>query len=105
PDLLEPVVAGGTLVQLTAASVDGRQGPRARRCAAALLDGGLAHLLASDAHAPSIREVGLSSAARAVGDDALARWLTVGVPGAIVEGGAVPPRPERGRSRRLVRRR
>ena len=62
PELLEPIVAGGTLVQLTAASVDGRLGPARRRCARALLDRGLAHLVASDAHAPEIRAIGLRAA-------------------------------------------
>ena len=33
PTLLEPLVAAGTLVQLTAAAVDGRLGRRARDCA------------------------------------------------------------------------
>jgi protein-tyrosine phosphatase len=100
PDLLEPIVAGGTLVQLTTASVDGRMGKRARSCAAALLDAGLAHLLASDAHAPSVRAIGMSAAAEAIGDEPLARWLTVGVPSAILENETVPPRPRRARPRR-----
>ena len=107
PELLERLVAGGALVQLTAASVDGRLGPRARKTSELLLERGLAHLIASDAHEASIREVGMSSAAAAVGDDALARYLTLDVPGAIVAGGALPERPEprkrrgrlRGRSR------
>jgi protein-tyrosine phosphatase len=97
PQLLEPVVAGGTLVQLTAASIDGRQGLRAKQCAATLLDGRLAHLIASDAHTPRIREIGMAAAARELRDEALARWLTTGVPGAIVAGTEIPPRPERPR--------
>ncbi|HZT17661.1 MAG TPA: CpsB/CapC family capsule biosynthesis tyrosine phosphatase [Gaiellaceae bacterium] len=101
PQLLEPVVGGGTLVQLTAASVDGRLGRRIRRCVAELLDRGLAHLIASDAHAPSIRAIGMSAAAAAVGDDALARWLTVEVPRAIVDATPLPPRPPRSKRRRL----
>jgi protein-tyrosine phosphatase len=99
PELLEPVVAQGLLVQLTAASVDGRVGRRAQTCSFALLERGLAHLIASDAHAPSVREIGLSAAAAAIDDDALAHWLTVAVPRAIVEGGALPPRPEPRRRR------
>ena len=59
-----------------------------------LLERGLAHLIASDAHTASVRAVGLRGAAAAVGDEALARWLTVEVPGAIVDGGDVPRRPE-----------
>jgi protein-tyrosine phosphatase len=102
PDLLEALVAAGTLVQLTASSLDGRGGRRARACAMTLLERGLAHLVASDAHEASIREVGLSSAVRAVGDE-LGRWLTVDVPHAIVDGHAIPPRPTRlSTSRRLL---
>jgi protein-tyrosine phosphatase len=105
PDLLERLVAGGTLVQLTAASIDGRTGRRARSCAATLLDRNLAHLLASDAHAPGVRAVGMSAAAEALGDEALARWLTVEVPGAIVEDQPLPPRPRSVRQRRRFLRR
>ena len=64
------------LVQLTAASVDGRLGRAPRETSFAMLDLGLAHLLASDAHAPSIRAIGLSAAAESLGDPELARWLT-----------------------------
>jgi protein-tyrosine phosphatase len=100
PVLLAPIVAGGTLVQLTAASVDGRLGSRARSCATTLLDLNLAHLLASDAHAPSLRAIGMSAAVEALADDALARWLTVEVPGAILENEPLPPRPLAARPRR-----
>jgi protein-tyrosine phosphatase len=104
PELIEPLVAAGALVQLTAASVDGRLGSRARRTSMQLLERGLAHLIASDAHTAGVRAVGLSAAAAAVGDEALARWLTEAVPGAIVGGGEVPPRPEAdSRPRRRLR--
>jgi protein-tyrosine phosphatase len=66
PELLESIVAGGTLVQLTAGSVDGRLGRGARAGAAALLDRGLAHLLASDAHAPEVRAIGMAGAAERI---------------------------------------
>ena len=105
PELLEPIVAGGTLVQLTAASVDGRSGRRARSCAALLLERNLAHLLASDAHSATLREIGLSAAVAALGDDALAEWLTVGIPGAIVGDQPLPPRPRAARPRRRFFRR
>jgi len=93
-DLLEPLVRAGALVQLTAAAVDGRLGRRSQKAARQLIEQGHAHLIASDAHEPHIREVGMSSAAAAVGDEALARYLTVDVPAAIVAGRALPPRPE-----------
>jgi protein-tyrosine phosphatase len=98
PELLEAVVAGGTLVQLTAASVDGRLGRASRAAASRLLELGYAHLIASDAHAPTVRAIGMRAAAGAVGDEALARWLTDGVPRAIVEDAAVPERPAPARS-------
>jgi protein-tyrosine phosphatase len=106
PERLDRLVAGGVLVQLTAASVDGRLGGRTRTAARALLDREAAHLIASDAHSPAVRGIGMSDAARALGDDALARWLTVDVPAAIVEGVALPARPprQRGIFRRIRRR-
>jgi protein-tyrosine phosphatase len=93
PELLEGPVAAGALVQLTAASVDGRLGRASRTTSERLLDAGHAHLIASDAHAPSIRAIGMSAAARALGDEALARWLTDALPRAIVEDTPLPERP------------
>ncbi len=95
PERLERLVEMGTLIQLTAASVDGRLGPRAQKTALRLLELELAHLLASDAHAPTVRQVGMSAASRTIGDEALARWLTDEVPAAIVADGELPPRPKR----------
>lgn len=100
PALLAELVQAGVLVQLTAASVDGRGGRRAQKTASVLLDAGLAHLIASDAHAPSVREVGLSSAVAALGDPALATWLTTDVPAAIVAGEPAPARVAAAASRR-----
>jgi protein-tyrosine phosphatase len=103
PERLRPLVESGVLVQLTAASLDGRLGGAPRAAARRLIDGRLAHLLASDAHAPDVRSVGLAGAARAVGDAALARWLTYDVPAALLAGRDLPERPESPR-RRLLRR-
>jgi protein-tyrosine phosphatase len=93
PGRLQEFVGDGMLVQLTAASVDGRLGKRTRETSLTLLDLGIAHLLASDAHAPAIREIGLSAAAESIGDSALARWLTEDVPAAIVASAQPPDRP------------
>ena len=103
PGLLEPIVAGGTLIQLTATSLDGRGSSRAKACALTLLQRELAHLLASDAHEPSVRAIGLSAAARAAGGE-LGRWLTLDVPRAIVDDTPLPPRPKRSGARRLLER-
>ena len=105
PDRLRELVDAGALVQLTAASLDGRLGRRSRDAAHALLELELAHLVASDAHAPSLRAAGLASAAASLDDADLARWLTVDVPRAVVDGTALPERPAarqaRGWRRRL----
>jgi protein-tyrosine phosphatase len=93
PDRLGPVVEEGALVQVTAASLDGRLGRASRGAAFRLLELGLAHLVASDAHAPDLRAVGMTAAARAVRDVDLARWLTVDMPAAIVADEPLPARP------------
>jgi protein-tyrosine phosphatase len=103
PERLRPLVDSGVVVQLTAASLDGRLGGAPRTAAKRLLDSRLAHLLASDAHAPDVRSVGLSRAREAAGDDAVARWLTEDVPAALLAGDALPERPESPR-RGLLRR-
>ena len=99
PELLEPLVSTGTLVQVTAGSLDGRLGRRAQSSVAALLQRELVHLVASDGHAPSVRAIGMRAAADSLGDDALARWLTVEMPRAIVDDTPLPLRPESKRKR------
>jgi protein-tyrosine phosphatase len=105
PELLESIVGGGTLVQLTAASIDGRVGRNARACAFTLLERRLAHLIASDAHTAEVRAIGMQEAVALIGDPELASWLTDGVPRAILDGTRVPPRPESSRPRRRFFRR
>ena len=99
PDQLAQLVQGGVLVQVTAAAIDGRIGRRSQECARRLVERGTAHMLASDAHHASVREVGMTAAAKALGGGALAQWLTVDVPAAILADALVPERPEAGRSR------
>ena len=103
PEELRPLVDAGALVQITAASIDGRIGRSSRAAAVELLDRGLAHVLASDAHTPDVREGGLAGAVKAVGDPELARWLTLEVPMAILTDAPVPRRPE-AKKRRFRRR-
>jgi protein-tyrosine phosphatase len=76
-------------VQVTAASVDGRLGSEPRKCVQALLELGLVHVVASDAHVPALRQSGLAAAVEALGDAELARRLTVDNPRAIVAGSPV----------------
>jgi protein-tyrosine phosphatase len=107
PELLRPLADAGALIQITAASVDGRLGRQARGAARHLIDAGLVDLLASDAHSSGLRDVGMSQAANAVGDRALAHWLTTAVPAAIVGGEGIPERPtprRRSFRRRLLNR-
>jgi protein-tyrosine phosphatase len=89
------LVRAGALVQVTAASLDGRLGARTRKCAHRLVDAELVHMIASDAHSPGLREVGLSRACAALGDERLAHWLTEAVPAAIIENEPLPLRPPR----------
>jgi len=103
PERLRPLVDAGVLVQLTAASVDGRLGRASADASRTLLDAELAHLIASDAHEAAIRAVGMATAAEAVGDEALGHWLTRDVPAAILAGATPPPRPT-GQRRRGLRR-
>jgi protein-tyrosine phosphatase len=102
PGRLGEAVRLGALVQLTAASVDGRIGRSSQKAADRLLESGLAHVLASDAHTPQIREAGLADAAEAVGDDRLATFLTAEAPAAIVAGEPVPDPPRKARRRRYI---
>jgi protein-tyrosine phosphatase len=99
PRLLEDLVAAGAVVQVTAASLDGRLGRAAQSAARRLLDLRLAHVLASDAHGPGRRGAALADAVDAVRDEALARFLTVDAPAAILAGEplGLPPRSRRHR--------
>ena len=103
PERIEALVRAGALVQLTAASLDGRLGKRTREAARALLNLRCAHLVASDAHTPDVRGAGLADAVDTLGDGHLGEWLTAGVPGAIVAGTPLPPRPHERRPARRWR--
>jgi protein-tyrosine phosphatase len=94
PGRLAPLVAAGALVQLTAASIDGRLGRAVRNCSRRILDLELGHLVASDAHRArsSTRDIRLSAAVGELGDE-LGRWLATAVPAAIIAGKTPPPRP------------
>jgi protein-tyrosine phosphatase len=102
PERLGEAVQLGALLQLTAASIDGRIGRSSQKAAERLLELGLAHVLASDAHTPEIREAGLADAAEAVRDDRLAAFLTTEAPAAIVAGELVPDPPSKARRRRYI---
>jgi protein-tyrosine phosphatase len=100
PARLSPLVEAGTFVQLTAASLAGILGSRARATALELLDLGLAHLVAGDLHSPRavVNAAELTDALRS--DAALARWLSTDVPAALLRSEPPPPRPPRQRRRK-----
>src|SRR5205085_11114791 len=79
PERLRPLVDAGVLVQVTAASLDGRLGRGPEAAGRELIERGLAHMIASDAHTADVRQAGMAAAVKAVGDDALARWLAYDV--------------------------
>lgn len=99
PERLVPIVEAGALVQVTAASIDGRIGRRAQEAGLTLIDQGLGHMIASDAHHASVRAVGMTEAAEAVGDEELANWLVWDVPAAILGDTQIPPCPRGGGGR------
>ncbi len=103
PERLQLIVDAGALVQVTAASVDGRIGRRSEEAGLALVELGLVHLLASDAHHAAVREIGMTRAVKKIGGGELGRWLSEDVPGAIVRGEPLPPRPESRRRGRFGR--
>jgi protein-tyrosine phosphatase len=92
-EAIDPLLRAGALVQVTAASLDGRLGRSVQLAAEKLLDAGTVHVLATDAHSPDLRDVALGAAIDAVGDDELARFLTEDAPAAIVAGRRLPDRP------------
>jgi protein-tyrosine phosphatase len=96
PQRIAQLVESGALVQITAASLDGVRDRSAQATALRLLDLGLVHVIASDAHGPHISREGMSEAVRILGDPELSRYLTVDVPGAIIAGEPVPERPQVG---------
>jgi protein-tyrosine phosphatase len=97
PERLGDLVARGLLVQVTAASLASRDGrSRSRSAAMHLIEHGIAHVIASDAHsAQRFRPPNLSAGVEAVTglDPELARWMVVDAPLAILSGAPLPPRP------------
>jgi protein-tyrosine phosphatase len=93
PLIVERLVADGVLTSVTAGALRGRFGNTARRFAIALLEDGLAHNVASDAHDVDGRPPSLGPQIHRAGFGALAEWLTEDVPAAILAGSPIPPRP------------
>jgi protein-tyrosine phosphatase len=109
PSMLERLVGDGALVSITAGSLVGRFGGEVRRVALGLLEQGLVHNVASDAHDEARRPPGIAGELRQAGYGPLCEWLTQEVPAAILAGEQeIPPRPavvlKASRSRRWRRR-
>jgi protein-tyrosine phosphatase len=69
-DLIRRLVEAGAHIQITAASLTGNFGRRARQIVTQMIDAHLVHFVASDAHDLFYRPPGLAAAARALED----RW-------------------------------
>jgi protein-tyrosine phosphatase len=100
--MLGSLVRSGVLTSVTAGSLVGRFGRGVRRFALALVQDGLVHNVASDAHNLTGRPPGMAVELQRAGLDALADWLTRQVPAAILQGTQIPPEPPRPRQRRSV---
>lgn len=97
PDLVEDLVARGATIQITGANLQGAAGRRVQKRARTLLDRGLVHFLASDAHNLDRRPPGLSEAAATVArrwGEEVAALLTETNPRAVVEDRPLPPPEE-----------
>jgi protein-tyrosine phosphatase len=94
PARILELVELGALLQITAGSVVGGLDRAAQYAAERLLELGVVHMLASDSHGPHIARGGMPAAVEALGDDKLARYLTVDVPTAVVAGEDAPSPPQ-----------
>jgi protein-tyrosine phosphatase len=100
PRRLAALADGGTLLQVTADSLAaGGRRSGARRTALALVAEGVAHVIASDAHAGLRRTTlsdGVAAAARVA--PRRAEWMATAAPAAVLAGEPLPaPPPERAR--------
>jgi len=103
PGLVQEWVEHGCLVQVTAQSYTGGFGSEARKLAERLLDAGLVHFFATDAHDVKRRPPLLSRCyqklAREKGEE-IADLLTRGNAEAVIHGRPLPPAPDRDEVRR-----
>ena len=97
PELLETWVSNGCLVQVTAQSYTGGFGTRTRKLAERLLDSGLVHFFASDAHdvkrRPPLLSACYQKVEQAKGTE-VADLLLQKNPEAVINGLPLPPQPD-----------
>lgn len=93
PSMLHSLVSAGVLTSITAGSLIGRFGRPVREFALKLLEQGLVHNVASDAHDLDRRPPSVLGEIEQVGLAGLGDWLTAEVPAAILAGREIPRRP------------
>jgi protein-tyrosine phosphatase len=104
PERLAEMVSRGVLVQVTAGSLAGRRKSESRKLARWMVEDGLAHVIASDAHRasefrPPLLSVGVEAGSHV--DETRARWMVTDAPRAVLAGEPLPPMPEVKRRGRL----
>jgi protein-tyrosine phosphatase len=93
PQMLARLVESGILTSITAGSLVGQFGEGVREFALELVRWDLVHNVTSDAHDPVRRPPSVLAELEHAGLGPLADWLTCDVPGAILRGEDLPPRP------------
>lgn len=111
PDVVRRLVSHGCLMQVTADSLTGVFGPAPEQLSRTLIQQGLVHFLATDAHSPRSRRPRMRDAmqlATEIAGEEYARAICCTNPAAVAAGTACPPLPvplERGFFSRLFARR
>lgn len=93
PELIGPLIGEGCLMQVTAGSLMGTFGPESQRLAKWMLQSGLIHFLATDAHSPVKRRPLMQRAYQRVAGlagEATARRLCIENPARVARGESVP---------------
>ncbi|HXE43736.1 MAG TPA: CpsB/CapC family capsule biosynthesis tyrosine phosphatase [Conexibacter sp.] len=103
PDALRALVRAGAATQVTASSFAGSFGRTVRGYAERMLEAGLVHSVASDAHDSLRRPPGIAEPLAAAGLGELAPLLAQEAPAAILAGDPLPPAPHRPRRRGSLR--
>lgn len=97
PDALRALVRAGAATQVTAGSFAGSFGRTVRDYAERMLEAGLVHSVASDAHDALRRPPGIAAPLEAAGLGDLVSLLGEEAPAAILAGDPLPPAPSRPR--------
>lgn len=91
--LLAELVDDGALAQVTAGSLAGQFGRTVQKLARGMVDAGLVHVIASDAHNAGNRPPDLAGPLEAAGLSAFIQWSCHDVPAAILSGDRLPDGP------------